>query len=128
MTPQPTPSPTADAAHATPSKEAVNAFRAVHPLYASFANDGNPASIQIINDHALLIDEAFSSLRAELAQAKERVRGIEERDRSLREAASLVMHRYLSLVNSGDAGNWDPEKEPEVIALRTALARKDGPK
>ncbi len=33
----------------------------------------------------------------------------------------LLLDRYTSLVNSGDAGNWDPEKEPEVIAARAAL-------
>ena len=28
---------------------------------------------------------------------------------------------YVSMVNSGDCGNWDPEKDKEVIAARSAI-------
>lgn len=41
---------------------------------------------------------------------------------SLRDAAEALLDRYLTLANSGDCGNWDPEQESEVIALRAALA------
>ena len=38
------------------------------------------------------------------------------------EAALIGMtERYCDLVNSGDAGFWNPEEEPEVIAARAAL-------
>ena len=46
------------------------------------------------------------------------------------EALRGILNHYVRLVESGDAGNWDAEKEPEVIAAREALsahdARKDG--
>lgn len=34
-----------------------------------------------------------------------------------------ILNRYVGLVNSGDAGNWNPETEPEVIAARAALSK-----
>jgi len=39
------------------------------------------------------------------------------------EALAGLLEHYLSLVNSGDAGFWDPEKEAQVIAARAALAK-----
>jgi hypothetical protein len=33
-----------------------------------------------------------------------------------------LLDHYTRLVNSGDAGNWNPEQEPVVIAARAALA------
>ncbi len=36
-------------------------------------------------------------------------------------ALKSMLERYVSLVNSGDAGNWDPEGEPEVAQSRAAL-------
>lgn len=40
----------------------------------------------------------------------------------LRKALEAVLDRYVSLVNCGDCGSWDPEKESEVIAARGALS------
>ena len=37
-------------------------------------------------------------------------------------ALTGMLERYVSLVNSGDAGHWDCETEPEVIAARAALS------
>jgi hypothetical protein len=37
----------------------------------------------------------------------------------------LLTH-YVTLVESGDAGSWDAEKEPQVIAARAAIARATG--
>jgi hypothetical protein len=44
----------------------------------------------------------------------------------VREALSGLLDHYTQLVNSGDAGNWNPEKEPQVIAARRALASLEG--
>jgi hypothetical protein len=40
-----------------------------------------------------------------------------------RSALIALLDRYTGLVNSGDAGNWNPEDEPEVIAARAAIAK-----
>lgn len=40
----------------------------------------------------------------------------------LKAAAEEMLKRYIALVESGDAGTWDPYGEPEVVALRNALA------
>lgn len=39
----------------------------------------------------------------------------------LKAAAQALLDHYVSLVRSGDAGNWDPETEEPVIRLRKAL-------
>jgi hypothetical protein len=41
----------------------------------------------------------------------------------LGEALAAITEHYVDLVNSGDAGNWDPEEEEPVIRARTALAK-----
>jgi hypothetical protein len=40
----------------------------------------------------------------------------------LRTALDGLLERYTGLVNCGDCGFWDPEKEDEVINARRALA------
>lgn len=37
-------------------------------------------------------------------------------------ACEGLLNKYVSLVNSGDAGFWNPEEEAEVIAARSAIA------
>jgi hypothetical protein len=44
----------------------------------------------------------------------------------LLEALRFILDRYVQLVNSGDAGFWDPEKEPQVIQSRAAMAKAEG--
>lgn len=44
------------------------------------------------------------------------------------EALRGLLDRYVGLVNSGDAGFWDPEKERPVSMARAALAKAEGRK
>jgi len=55
-----------------------------------------------------------AALRASKSTALERVKRIEK-------ASSEFLEAYVDMINSGDCGNWDPEKEPLVIALRATL-------
>ena len=41
-------------------------------------------------------------------------------------ALQTFLAEYVSLVNSGDAGNWDAEEEDKVIAARAAIAKATG--
>ena len=41
-------------------------------------------------------------------------------------ALKAFLDMYLSGANSGDWGNWDAEKDPEVIAARAAIAKAEG--
>lgn len=40
---------------------------------------------------------------------------------ALEEALGGLLEHYLRLANSGDCGNFDPETDPEVIAVRETL-------
>jgi len=44
----------------------------------------------------------------------------------LLEALEAMTRHYCQLVDSGDAGNWNSEAEPEVIKARAAIARAKG--
>jgi hypothetical protein len=44
----------------------------------------------------------------------------------LLEALRLCMDWIIDLAESGDAGFWDAEKTPEVIAARAAIAKAEG--
>jgi hypothetical protein len=43
-------------------------------------------------------------------------------ERMCYEALVALVKRYVGLVESGDAGFWDPEKEHEVIYARASIA------
>lgn len=53
---------------------------------------------------------------------------VEDLTGDLCKALDGLLERYVELINSGDAGFWDPEKEKEVIAARAALAKARGTK
>ncbi len=42
------------------------------------------------------------------------------------DALQAFLETYVALVNSGDAGFWNPEKDEFVIRARAALAKADG--
>lgn len=44
----------------------------------------------------------------------------------LLEALTTFVAEYVALVESGDAGFWDPEKEAKVIAARVAISKAGG--
>ena len=46
---------------------------------------------------------------------------LEATNAELVKALDDLLDRYSGLVNCGDCGHWDPEKEDDVIAARKAL-------
>lgn len=44
----------------------------------------------------------------------------------LLDALKTFVTEYVALVESGDAGHWDAEKETKVIAARAAIAKAEG--
>ena len=75
-------------------------------------------AIKLEATRATLNGDAPVSCEA-LAKAALEAAGVEE----MVEAAEALLDHYVGLVNSGDAGFWDPEKEDEVIAIRAALLK-----
>ena len=51
----------------------------------------------------------------------ERARVAERQRDALLEALKMMTAHYCNLVNSGDAGNWEPDAEPEVQIARAAI-------
>jgi hypothetical protein len=49
------------------------------------------------------------------------IKASREREQRLRGALTGMVDMYAELINSGDAGFWNPEEVPEVIAARAAL-------
>jgi len=45
--------------------------------------------------------------------------------RQLRDAAEALLKRYVALVESGDAGQWDPFTDPECADLSYAIQAYD---
>jgi hypothetical protein len=65
---------------------------------------------------------AHGSLDERYVQAADLIDSLTAREAVLREALEKLLNRYVDLVNCGDCGFWDPEKEPEVQAARAALS------
>ena len=68
----------------------------------------------VISDHAEVIINIAVDLHDE--------------NKRLREALLNMTERYCDLINSGDAGNWNPEDDQPVISARLALSEMDGEK
>lgn len=62
--------------------------------------------------------------RTDAEQDDARNFALERKLNALEKAARAHLDRYIALVNSGDAGNWNPESEEHVINLRRALEAK----
>jgi len=62
--------------------------------------------------------------RGDFVEYEDAARIIAQRDR-LAEASKKFLNKYIDFIDSGDAGNWDPRTEPEVIALHAALTELD---
>lgn len=73
------------------------------------------------------------SFLSELAKTYSLARKLEqERDEAREQAAELLealeamADYYVQLVNTGDAGQWDPEEDDVVIKSRAAIAKAKG--
>lgn len=69
------------------------------------------------------------SLANEIINATEHNLGALQREyTALAAASAALLDRYTELVNCGDCGNWNPETEAQVIAMRQELAKVERPK
>ena len=67
-----------------------------------------------------LLEQFLETYNSDLRTKLEEV--TKERD-GLRVALEKMTSLYTRMVNSGDAGFWNPEKEAEVILARSVLAK-----
>ena len=106
-----------------PSQIAVECVR---ELFSTTPMSDKPGWCEIVQS---AIDKALAEKEVEIEDLKQQrnMAAIQERRKYLpklarmREALTGVLDRYVGLVNSGDAGNWDPETEDVVIKARAAL-------
>ena len=78
-----------------------------------------------IDHYELMIDVDESRDRTQTLVLPADRRLIEAAPDLLKDSKRLLDH-YLDLVNCGDCGNWNPEKEDEVIAMRKSIALATG--
>lgn len=74
--------------------------------------------IRIGETHAVCLPWKCREVWSEWAEDEQATEAVKQ----LVPALSGMINLYCDLVNSGDAGFWDPEQVPEVIAARAALA------
>jgi len=75
-------------------------------------------------------DVQIIQLSDEVDKQAEQLKLLQADNKLLREALIEQTGAWCDLVNSGDAGNWNPEDDDEVIKSRKALAatKKDNQK
>lgn len=76
------------------------------------------ARLQAVETERDATDRAWQAQRE---KANTVIRDLERQRDALAAALTAMVDRYVSLVNSGDCGNWNPETEADVIAARKAL-------
>ena len=62
------------------------------------------------------------------ALTEEYIKKLEAQQLQLLEALKGVLRTYIMLVESSDAGSWDPETEPEVQLARDTIKAVEGGK
>lgn len=95
----------------------VNAARAAAPYLIAGERQQREAAEQLA---AYRLD-AIKSVRGQVDTLSDRANAAESRLATVTAALKGVLGLYVSVVNSGDAGWWDAEKDLEVIAARAAL-------
>lgn len=74
---------------------------------------------------ATFVSDIHDNVIAEIAESADRasIARLLAAAPDLFRALETFVEQYVGLVESGDAGFWDPEKEPKVIAARAALSK-----
>ena len=62
-------------------------------------------------------DNVIGGLAWELQESRERIKRLED-------ALNGTINWIVKMANSGDAGFWDAEEQPEIIAARAVLKKK----
>jgi hypothetical protein len=71
-----------------------------------------------LDDHHFVVGSFFArKLERELNAANDRIKRLEE-------ALEGTVKWIVDLANSGDAGFWDVDEQPEIIAARDALKKE----
>lgn len=87
-------------------------------------NDNFNELLKVSNDLATLLKQQTENLERVTSALGTSISIIECLKNTIKikdEAHKQLLERYLELVNCGDCGNWNPEKEQEVIESRRVL-------
>lgn len=109
-------------------------FRTYESAYpgSMFERDGHGEYISRDDTDSLALGllDSISQLKARAEDAEAANLQLEEHRCQLAEqraellaALQTFVAEYVALVESGDAGHWDAETEPKVIAARAAIAK-----
>ena len=69
--------------------------------------------------------QEIETLQNSLREREEYVTELEARIKRLEEALEGTVKWIVHLADSGDAGFWDVDEQPEIIAARDALKKED---
>ena len=101
-------------------KSATINILGLHTDYMRCRDSDDHGSIVIVEcASAMLDDTTYAPMLPEQVANARLIAAAPEMYAALQ---GLVNH-YVALINSGDAGSWNPEEEPVVAAARAALAK-----
>lgn len=113
--------------YTTPQEPALKPFDEA-ALYRAAISCGH-----VIEHHCITLERdetkpgnALNQLQQRLNKAACEMAQQEPAAAELLAALTAMTDKYVGLVNSGDAGNWDPEKDAEVVSARSAILKAQG--
>ena len=82
-------------------------------------------SIEELKRENEILKDALCMEQDRLSHARHHIQNTQERIKRLEEALNGTVKWIVDLAESGDAGFWDADTFPEVIAARAALNTKE---
>ena len=87
-------------------------------IYLVLGNDG----WDVIADYGVSLEDVMAPIFLEIQKAQDLYNDPQS---EIKTALANLLERYVSLVNCGDCGNWNPEEEPVVIEARRLLVNEN---
>lgn len=86
---------------------------------------GQAVSIEELKRENEILKDALCMEQDRLSHARHHIQNTQDRIKRLEDALNGTVKWIVDLAESGDAGFWDADTFPEVIAARAALNTKE---
>ena len=104
-------------------RELNAANKRLEEIEKSGVYEGRPIDKTYLTIHSDVLSTMVSEKAYDPQATK--IRELQDRIKRLEEALEGTVKCYVDLVNSGDAGFWNPEEQSVIIAARAALKKED---